>query len=108
MPAALVPIQDTRFNGNVPSASFCRVTFVPLNGNDVLTLPWQTLQGIPAAGIQAEFMKIHIEALGPSVTNAKWVSLAPDKNSITINFTQTGGDAVEVTVINWHSIVAGF
>jgi len=104
---ALLPRLDTRFGGAHLSENFCGDQSVPVNGANVYTLPYLG-QGIPASGIQAEYLQIWVFAKGPSVTNAVFVSLAPDKTSITINITQIGADQAEVVVENIHTIRAGF
>jgi hypothetical protein len=77
------------------STLVCENTGVPDNGDNVIGLPWVG-QGIDPGLIEEDWIDFRVEAQGPSVTGASVVSIASDKQSVTINFTQTGGDAAMV------------
>ena len=99
---ALVPI--TYENLDV-SNQVCESVGVPDPGANVVPLPWVG-QGVDPVLIDLDRIDVRVEALGPSVTGASVVSLAPDKLSITIDYTQGGGDATLTRATLNHTIVS--
>ena len=97
---ALVPIVYT--NGDT-SNQIAEATGVPVNGNNVVPLPWVG-QGVDPALIDLNRITFRVEAQGPSVTGSEVVSLAPDKLSAILNFDQTGADEALVRATLAHTI----
>ena len=102
----LDPRPDTR--GNTPghtSTLWAEATGVPDNGDNVFAIPFVGL-GMNPNVIDEEWLDIRVEADGPSITGATFVSISGDKLSMTINFVQGGGDAATVTVVITHSLIS--
>jgi hypothetical protein len=101
----LEPKFDARKGSN--STMYAEVTGVPDNGNNVIGLPWVD-QGIPPSQVEEDWIEFRVEALGPSVTGASVVggSLSPDKRSITLNFSQSGGDAAILSANLIHTEIS--
>jgi hypothetical protein len=99
---ALVPI--TYDDGDV-SNLVCESVGVPDPGPNVIPLPYVAL-GIDPGIIDLQRLEFRVEALGPSVTGASVVSLAPDKTSVTIDYTQGGGDATLTRAVLNHTIIS--
>lgn len=64
---------------------------VPDNGNETFGIPWVPFMGMDPAQIDEENLELTVvqSTLAPGVTSARLVSLAADKSSITVDFTQT-------------------
>jgi hypothetical protein len=102
-PSPLVPL--TERGGTKLSTIVCQATGVPDPGNNVVGLPWVG-QGVDPSLIELDWIDFRCEAQGPSVLGAAPVSLSPDKTSVTINFSQTGGDAALLRATLKHTIVS--
>lgn len=77
----------------------------PDNGVQTVGLPFVS-QGIDPTIIDEEWLQIRCDALGPSVTGCTFVSLAADKLSMDLSFTQSGTDQATVKVTLIHSVIS--
>jgi hypothetical protein len=98
----LIPI--TYDNGD-ESDQVCESTGVPVNGANVIGLPWVG-QGVDPTLIDLKRIKFRVEALGPSVQLASEGALSPDKLSVTLNFIQVGADQATVNAVLNHTIIS--
>ena len=89
----------------VVSNQVCEATGVPINGNNVIGLPWVD-QGIDPTLIELDRIDFRVEAQGSSVTGSAEVSIAPDKKSVTLSFVQSGGDAAIVRAWLAHTEIS--
>lgn len=99
---AMAPIV---YDNGVVSPQICEAVGAPVNGANVISLPWVG-QGIDPSLIDADRILWRAEALGASVTGASEGALAPDKLSQVINFTQLGTDQVRLRATLNHTIVS--
>jgi hypothetical protein len=104
---SLQPRTDSRqgTHNNGQSTIWAEAEGVPDDGDNVIGLPFLAL-GIQPFLINEDWLDVRVEALGPSVSCARFVSLAPDGTSVTINFDQGGGDQARVTVGIMHTVVS--
>jgi hypothetical protein len=96
--------QGTHNNGR--STLWAEAEGVPANGDNVIGLPFIGLGINPIHWINEDWLDVRVEALGPSVSCARFVSLAPDGSSVTISFDQSGSDQARVTVAIIHTVVS--
>jgi len=97
---------DTRGGDpNGKSTIFAVGTGVPVNGNNTFGLPF-VANGIPPDQIDENWLSVRPQALGPSVTGATFVSLSPDKQSMTLSVVQGGGDQILVEVGLMHTLTS--
>jgi hypothetical protein len=99
----LLPKPDAR--AGKTSDIWAENTGQPDNGNNTIGLPF-VAQGVDPNDIDEDWLDLYIEALGPSVTAANFVSLAPDKQSMVVNFTQGGTDNAYMRVRSYHSVIS--
>lgn len=99
---ALVPF--TYENGSV-SEQFCTAQGAPVNGNNVISLPWVG-QGVDPILIELDRITFRVEAQGPSVTGSDEVSISADKTTATLSFVQVGADEALVEATLHHTIVS--
>jgi len=101
----LLPKPDLRKGPSGESEIWAENTGVPVNGDNVIGIPF-IANGIDPDDIDADWLDVLVEALGPSITASAFVSLAPDKQSVTINITQTGGDSARIRISVIHSLIS--
>jgi len=77
---------------------------------------WSEATGVPANGpntfaldfdpglVAAEWLFFDVTGLGPSVNGVRFISLSADKTQVTLDFVQTGADAVRVVAQLLHTI----
>lgn len=80
------------------SRLWSEATGVPVNGPNTFALD------LDPALVEAEWLFFDIQSLGPSVNGVSFVSLSADKTQITLDFIQTGTDAVRVVAQLLHTI----
>lgn len=102
---ALNPKPDTRRGPGATSTIWAEATGIPANGPNVIALPFIS-EGVAPDDINEDWIDLRISALGPSVIGASFVSLAPDKQSMTINFVQAGADQATVRCRIYHSEIS--
>jgi hypothetical protein len=103
----LQPRVDTRqgTHNNGKSTIWAEAEGVPVNGDNVISLPFLDIGVLPFL-INEDWLDVRVKALGPSVSCARFVSLAPDGTAVTINFDQGGADQARVTVGIIHTVVS--
>jgi len=101
----LQPKVDLRQGPGGQSVIWAEATGVPVNGANTIGLPFIS-QGVKPGDIDTDWIDIRVDALGPSIRGATFVSLAPDKQSMVMNFTQLGGDQATVRVRIYHSEIS--
>jgi hypothetical protein len=101
----LTPRTDNRQGGRAPSTIWAEAEGVPVNGNNTFALPFLD-EGIQPSLIDEDWIDIRVEALGPSVRSSAFVSLAADKQSMTLSFEQIGADQARVTVALIHTVIS--
>jgi hypothetical protein len=84
---------------------FAEGTGVPDNGNNTFLIPF-VAAGVNPAEVDPEKMKIFVDPdptrANPGVTDARFVSLSPDRTQLTMSFVQSGaGDCTVVVQIQW-------
>jgi hypothetical protein len=101
----LQPRTDNRKGPGGTSVIWAEADGVPDNGANTFGLPFLS-EGVDPAVIDEDWIDVRVDALGPSVTGAQFVSLSPDKTQMTINFTQVGADQARVRVQLLHSLIS--
>jgi hypothetical protein len=74
-------------------------TGAPDNGNNTFLHGWN----LDPSQIDEELIELEYVLIDPSVTAVSFVSLSPDKLSLTLNFTQSGAGQVQVVAKHQHS-----
>jgi hypothetical protein len=101
----LTPREDNRQGGRSPSTIWAEAEGVPANGANTFGLPF-IAEGIQPSLVDEDWLDIRVEGLGPSIKSSSFVSLAADKQSMTLNFEQVGTDQARVTVALIHTVIS--
>ncbi|MCC6752052.1 MAG: hypothetical protein IT371_30650 [Deltaproteobacteria bacterium] len=93
------------------SALYAEATGIPVPGNNTFKIPFARNlpapngSGIPAGNVEFDWLEIDVLVpAGSDVTFADAVSLAPNKEDLTINFTTGGAGSCRVVCRLIHSI----